>query len=381
MKIAISARTLSEQPRDGIAWFTFEFINRMVHNHPEHTFYLISDKKYVKPPVVCHNAEYIHLAPRNRHPLVTLLWHQMLLKHLIRRLEADIFIGPDGIIPLGCNIPTISVIHDLNHVHRPGDIPFFTRHFYRLFFPLYAKSAKRIATVSKFSAEDISSVYGIKPDKIDVVYNGVSGMFFPISDSEADEYRKSLTGGKPYFVFVSNFSPRKNVATLVKAFDRFRKDSGLDYVLVLAGGRLYLNDELDRAINESPYSDSVIFTGRMSHEELRKVYGAAVAFVFVPWFEGFGIPVIEAMRCGTPCIVSDNSSLPEVSGSAGLCVSAADTEAIARAMARLANEPALRRNLRDKGIKNSLRFSWDDTAIQMYNCILKALDPNAYTIF
>ncbi|HPT12419.1 MAG TPA: glycosyltransferase family 1 protein [Bacteroidales bacterium] len=381
MKIAISARTLSGQPRDGIAWFTFEFISRMVRNHPEHTFFLISDKRYQKPPFVLHNAQFIHLAPRNRHPIITVLWHQMLLKHLLRRLKVDIFIGPDGVIPLRCSIPCISVIHDLNHVHRPDDIPFFSRHFYRYYFPRYAKSATRIATVSKFSADDISAVYDIKPYKIDVVYNGVSGMFFPTSEAEADDYRNSLTGGKPYFVFVSNFSPRKNVGTLIKAFDRFRSESGSDYALVLAGGRLYLNDELDRAVNESPYKDSIIFTGRMDREELRKAYGAALAFVFIPWFEGFGIPVIEAMRCGTPCIVSDNSSLPEVSGGAALCVNAADTEACARAMIRIANEPALRRILRDKGIKNSLRFSWDDTAIQMYNSVLNALDPNAYTIF
>jgi glycosyltransferase involved in cell wall biosynthesis len=377
MKIAISARTLSEKPHDGIAWFTFEFINRMVHSYSEDHFYLISDKRYHKPPVLSHNIEYIYLPPRNRHPFITFFWHQWLLKRQLKRLKADIFIGPDGIIPLRCKTPCISVIHDLNHCHRPGDIPFFTRHFYRHFFPLYAKEAIRVATVSKYSAEDISDIYNISPDKIDVVYNGVSDQFSPVSAEEADEYRITLTGGKPYFVFVSNFSPRKNISTLIKAFDLFCEESGLDYDLVLAGGRLYLNDDLDRALNKSRNKESIILTGPMSREKLRKTYGAAVAFVFVPWFEGFGIPVIEAMRCGTPCIISDNSSLPEISGGAGLCVSAADTDAIAAAMIRLAGDPILRNHLRDLGIKNSLRFSWDDTASQMYNCILKALNSDA----
>ena len=377
MKIAISARTLSSEPGDGIAWFTFEFIKRMVQSHPEDSFYLISDRRYRKLPVYSRNVKYIHLPLRNRHPLIALFWHQVMLKHTLRRLGADVFVGPDGFIPLGCTTPCISVIHDLNHCHRPGDIPFFTRHFYRYFFPRFAGQAARIVTVSQFSAADISSVYGIPAAKIDVVYNGVSGQFFPVTDDEAENYRLKLTGGRPYFVFVSNFSPRKNVPTLIKAFERFRADSSADYALVLAGSRLYLNGELDRAIRESSYADSVIFTGRLSRDELRKVYGAAAAFVFVPWFEGFGIPVVEAMRCGTPCIISDNSSLPEVSGGAGLCVSAADTEAIAMAMARLANEPALRRRLKDEGIKNSLRFSWDNTAAQMYNAIGKTLDDHA----
>ena len=377
MKIAISARTLLSEPRDGIAWFTYEFISRMVRSHPEDTFYLISDKRYGKPPVYSRNVKYIHLPPRNRHPFIALLWHQVMLKNVLRRLQADVFIGPDGFIPLGCSIPCIAVIHDLNHCHRPGDIPFVTRHFFRYFFPLYARQAARIVTVSQFSAADISSVYGIPNEKIDVVYNGVSGQFFPVTEEEAESYRLKLTGGRPYFVFVSNFSPRKNVPTLIKAFDRFRAGTDTDYALVLAGSRLYLTGELDKALRESPYGDSVIFTGRLSREELRKAYGSAAAFVFVPWFEGFGIPVVEAMKCGTPCIISDNSSLPEVSGGAGLCVSAADTEAIAAAMTRLADEPALRRRLKDEGMKNALRFSWDNTAAQMYESIVKTLDANA----
>jgi glycosyltransferase involved in cell wall biosynthesis len=377
MNIAISARTLSEEPGDGIGWFTYEVIRRMAHRHPGDMFYLISDKKYNKPPFVSRNIEYIHLAPRNRHPVMWYFWHQFLLRHLLRRLKADVFLGPDGIIPLRSPVPCVSVIHDLNHCHRPGDIPFFARHYYRHFFPRFARDAARVATVSKFSAEDIANEYGIPREKIDVVYNGVSGMFFPLPEAEAEKIRKKVSGGKPYFLFVSNFSPRKNVVTLVKSFDLFRKESGLDYNLVLAGGRLFLNGELDQAVKESPYKDSIIFTGKMSREHLRKLYGSALAFVFVPWFEGFGIPVIEAMRCGAPCIVSDNSSLPEISGGAGLYVSAADTKAIAGAMGRLAREPALRHYLGDLGIKNSLRFSWDDTAKQMYRTILKTVYPDA----
>ncbi len=373
MNIAISARTLKEEPGDGIAWFTYEVIRRMVRDNPGEKFYLISDRHYDKLPVDGDNVEYIYLWPRNRHPLIWYFWHQVMLRPVLKRINADLFIAPDGIVPLRCKIPCIPVIHDLNHCHRPEDIPFFTRAFYRYFFPLYASKASRIATVSDFSANDIAITYGIKKEKIDVVYNGVPEFFSPLSPDESDAFRAEMTDGRPYFLFVSNFSPRKNVTTLIKSYDLFRKNTGLTHNLILTGGRLYLNKELDRAINASPYKDSIIFTGNVGRDRLRLLYGSATAFVFVPWFEGFGIPVAEAMRCGVPCILSDNSSLPEVGGGAGLYVSAADAEAIAAAMARLACEPALRRHLSEEGLKNSLKYSWDNTATRMWQCVTKTI--------
>ena len=151
----------------------------------------------------------------------------------------------------------------------------------------------------------------------------------------------------------------------------------MDYCLVLAGSRLYLNDELDSVIRDSEYRGSVIFTGRVDRTKLRLLYGSSAAFVFVPWFEGFGIPVIEAMRCGTPCIVSDNTSLPEVSGGAALPVSAADTEAIAEAMRRLVSDKSLCHQLTQAGLMNVKRYTWDETASAMWRCILKTVNRDA----
>jgi glycosyltransferase involved in cell wall biosynthesis len=377
MNIAISARTLKEEPGDGIAWFTFEVIKRMVRDNPGEKFYLISDRHYKNLPVNAPNVEYLYLWPPNRHPLIWYFWHQIMLRPVLKKIKADIFIAPDGIMPLRCKIPCIPVIHDLNHFHRPSDIPFIIRTFYRYFFPIYAARAARVATVSDFSANDISITYGIKRDRIDVIYNGVSEVFSPLSSDESEAFRGEMTDSKPYFLFVSNLSPRKNVVTLIKAFDLFRQQTGLNHNLILTGSRLFLNKEIDKAIRVSPYKDSIVFTGNAGRDRLRLLYGSATAFVFVPWFEGFGIPVIEAMRCGVPCLLSDNSSLPEIGGGAGLYVSAADTEAIAAAMARLAGEPALRRHLSDEGLKNSLKYSWDKTAAEMWNCVTKIVTGNA----
>lgn len=372
MIIAINARTLRSVPRDGIGWFTYEVIRGMVRNHPEHMFVLIGDRRPGPLPVEGTNIEYITVPLRTVHPLLWHMWHEYLLPPVLKRIRADVFIAPDGMMPLRTDVPCIPVIHDLNHEHRPGDIPHGECRYYRRRFPLFAKKGARVATVSDFSAGDIAATYGISPDKIDVVPNGVAELFSLPLPGEAEETRKQYTGGRPYFLFVSNFSPRKNVETVIKAFELYRQKSVGDHVLLLAGRRLYLTREMDRHLEASLYGNDILFTGSVTRDVLRRLYGAAEALTFVPWLEGFGIPVVEAQRCGTPCILSDSSSLPEVSGGAALCVSAADAGAIAEAMARLVTDGALRRRLVAEGHANSLRYTWEKAAEEMWNSIIKA---------
>ncbi len=395
MIIAINARTLRPVPHDGIGWFTLEVVRGMVRDHPEHRFVLIGDRrhkrvpeqgnsqherlpaaggsKYELFPVEGSNVEYITIPLRTVHPLLRQLWHEFLLPGVLRRCGADIFIAPDGIIPLRTDVPCIPVIHDLNHEHRPGDIPWCERRYYRHYFPRFARRAARVATVSRYSAEDITATYGISPGKIDVVPNGVAEMFSPPAPGEAEATRREFTGGRPYFLFVSNFSPRKNVEAVIRAYNIFRSRGGGDHLLLLAGRRLYLTREIDRALASSPWGGDIRFTGSAGREVLRRLYGGAVALLFVPWLEGFGIPVVEAQRCGTPCILSDSTSLPEVSGGAALCVSPADAEAIAAAMARLITDEALRRRLTQEGLANSLRYTWQNAATEMWNCISRTV--------
>ena len=396
MIIAINARTLRAVPRDGIGWFTYEVVRGMVRNHPEHRFVLIGDRRYDRLPaksggkgkrlrddsggkhggfpVEGSNVEYVTIPLRTVHPLLWHFWHEYLLPPVLKRIRADVFIAPDGMMPLRTDVPCIPVIHDLNHEHRPGDIPRRECRYYRKRFPLFVQKGMRVATVSHFSAGDIAATYGISPDKIDVVPNGVADIFSPPLPGEADETRKQYSGGRPYFLFVSNFSPRKNVEAVIRAFELFRQRGGGDHVLLLAGRRLYLNREMDMHLEASPYGNDILFTGSVTRDVLRRLYGAAEALTFVPWLEGFGIPVVEAQRCGTPCILSDSSSLPEVSGGAALCVSPADAGAIAEAMARLVTDGALRRRLAAEGYANSLRYSWETAAAEMWNSVIKATE-------
>ncbi len=377
MIIAINARTLRAVPRDGIGWFTREVTAGIIRDHPGHRFVLIGDRRQKEPPVAGDNVEYVTLPLRTVHPLLWRFWHEVLLPPVLKRIKADVFIAPDGIMPLRTDVPCIPVIHDLNHEHRPADIPVRERRFYRRFFPQYARKAARVATVSQYSAEDIASTYGIDPDRVDVVPNGVAGLFSPPLPGEAEKTREDFTGGRPYFLFVSNFSPRKNVEAVIRAFELYRRSNDGEHVLLLAGRRLYLTRETDRMVAASPYCSDILFTGSVGRDVLRRLYGGAEALVFVPWLEGFGIPVVEAQRCGTPCILSDTTSLPEVSGGAALCVSPADAEAIAGAMARLVSDGALRRRLSADGMQNSLRYTWERSAREMWSSIIRSTNSNS----
>ncbi|MRR18571.1 glycosyltransferase family 1 protein [bacterium] len=372
MIIAINARTLRVVPHDGIGWFTHEVVRGIVSAHPQHRFVLIGDRRFRVLPVEGKNVEYITIPLRTVHPILWYKWHELLLPGVLRKAGADLFVAPDGMMPLRTSVPCLPVIHDLNHEHRPGDIPWWERIYYRRYFPLFARKAARVATVSEFSAGDISQTYGISREKIDVVPNGVAEIFSPPLPGEAEETRREYAGGRPYFLFVSNFSPRKNVEAVIRAYNIFRSSNDSDHRLLLAGRRLYLTRELDRALEASPYGRDILFTGSVTRDVLRRLYGGAVALTFVPWFEGFGIPVVEAQQCGTPCILSDSSSLPEVSGGAALCVSPADAGAIAAAMARLVSDEALRRRLAEEGYKNSLRYTWQNAAGEMWNSNIKA---------
>ncbi|MBA4322724.1 MAG: glycosyltransferase family 1 protein [Odoribacter sp.] len=369
MKIAISARMLKGIPDDGISRFTYEVVKRITVNNPSHKFVLIFDKEFDGSLIFSPNAEGIVLKPATRHPLLWYYWHEWLLPEILQKTGSDLLLSPDGIISTRSSVPSIPVIHDINFYHRPHDIPLHNSLYYRYFFRKFAGKAARILTVSAFSKDDISSYLGINPASIDVAYNGVSEYFTPSIPAETEKFREKLSGGNPYFLFVGNFSPRKNIPGVINAYNQFRSSTPFNHKLVLTGGNLFLNKETDRLSKTSPWSSDIILTGSVLHEELRLLYSSATALLFVPWFEGFGIPAAEAMRCGTPVILSDTTSLPEIGGNAALFVSPENTLEISNAMVKVITDDTLRKSMIEKGIIESQRFTWDNCADSVWRSV------------
>lgn len=373
MVIAVNTRLLINNIHGGIEWFTYEVLNRVVSSNPGHRFIFIFDRPWDQKFIFADNVEPVFIGPRAVHPFLWYWWIEKSVPKVLRKTGADIFISPDGMIPSAVDIPCIPVIHDISFMHRPDDIPFLKSLFYRNWFPRYASRAARIMTVSQFSASDISSTFGIDRSLIDVVYNGASEEFYP-DPGPLTPIIPGFEEERSFFLFVGNLSPRKNLPNTIRAYERFRNETANDIMLVITGGRFFLNGELDRLYRRSQYRDDIIFTGSLGREELRRLYSNALGLLFVSWIEGFGIPVVEAMRCGTPVITSDSSSLPEIAGDAAILTNPGNITEIADAMKKVATEKETRETMVSRGYDNVARFTWDNTAVTFWNSVGKVIN-------
>jgi glycosyltransferase involved in cell wall biosynthesis len=294
---------------------------------------------------------------------------------MLHKLKADLFLSPDGYLSLGSKTPAIAVFHDLNFEHYPKDLPFAERFYYRTFFRKYAKRANRIATVSAFSKSDIQKQYQVDPSKIDVVYNGAGEFYSPVSEDIKKATREKFTDGRPYFFFVGSLHPRKNLVNLFRAFDLFRQQTPGEHVLLIAGAKKWWTGEIASVFESMQHKDSVIFAGRLTADDMKNVMGSALALTYVSYFEGFGIPIVEAFRCGTPVITSNRTSMPEVGGDAVLLTDPFNPGDIASAMKRLVDDESLRNQLIQDGFERAKIFTWDKSAERLWQCIEKVLNP------
>ena len=228
-------------------------------------------------------------------------------------------------------------------------------------------------TVSNYSKQDICKTYNIQPSKIDVSLNGVNNSFYPTGLQNQIATRKKYSEGKDYFLFVGALHPRKNIKRLLMAFDQFKSITKSGNKLLIVGAKMWWNDELESCFDQLTYKEEVIFTGRISLEELKALYSSALAFCFVSYFEGFGIPIIEAMKCGCPVITSNCTAMPEVAGEAALLVDPYNTDSITSAMIKLNSNNELRAELSEKGLIHSQKFSWAATADALWRSIEKVL--------
>lgn len=376
MRIAVNTRLLLPNKLEGIGWFAHETLSRITTAHPEHDFIFLFDRPFDKQFVYAPNVMPVVIFPPTRHPLLYKLWFDHLVPAALRKHRADLFVSPDGMLSLRTTVPQLPVIHDLNFEHHPEDLPKAYRTYYRDRFPRFAKKAARIVTVSHFSKADIVERYGIAAGKIDVVHNGVSTIFTPLSPAEKEASLHQLTGGAPYFICVGALHPRKNIARLLEAFDRFAAQDG-GTRLVIVGEAFWWDRRMKSAWEKMQHKDRVVFTGRLGQADLRKAMGAALALAYVSYFEGFGIPVVEAMRCGVPVLAARATSLPEVAGDAAVYCDPFNVDDMVAGLQQLATDAALRERLAAVGLERAARFTWQATADGLWHSIAKTLDGAA----
>jgi len=373
LKIAVITRLLIADRLDGIGRFTNETLKHITASHPEHQFLFLFDRPFHERFIFSNNITPLIIPPQARHPLLFLAWFELSIPLVFNKHKPDLFFSPDGFLSLISHIPSVAVIHDLNFEHFPGDLPWTIRNYYQKMFPLFARKARRIATVSEYSKQDIIDHYKIPARKIDVVYNGCSEQFKPLDAEAQHKVRQQFTDGADYFIFVGTIHPRKNLVNLFKAFDLFKETDHNGIKMVLAGARMWWTDEIKDSFETMNHKEDVIFTGRVSDPDLSGLMASALALTYVSNFEGFGIPILEAFNCEIPVITSNISSMPEVAGNAALLVDPFSIESIAEAMQKIAFDPQLRNQLVKNGSGQKELFSWKKTADKVWNTIETSL--------
>lgn len=371
MKIAINTRFLLTDKLEGIGRYTFEVVRRIVEKHPEHEYLFLFDRPYENRYLFNSRVRPIVLPPPARHPLLWYLWFEYAVPYALRKHRPDVFFSPDGYASLRAALPTLMTVHDLAFEHFPAHTPKLVRAYYRYFTPRFCEHAAHLLAVSDYTAADIVQQYGISRKKITVCGNAARGGFRPLSEPEKQAVRRQYSAGQPYFLYAGAIHPRKNVHRLIEAFTAFKAGAPRPAQLLIAGRVAWQAGPVQQAYEASSAKADIHFLGFVPDQELHRLLGGARAFVYPSLFEGFGLPILEAMEAEVPVITARAASMPEVAGEAALLVPPTDVEALAHALARADADSSLRASLVEKGRLQRQQFSWDKTAAIVYHRLLR----------
>lgn len=370
MVIAVNTRLLLNEP-EGYGYFIHGLFQNLAKNHPKHQFYFLFDRPYRKQYIFSSNVHPLVVSPPARLPILWKYWFDVKVPFVLNKIKADVFVSPDGYCSLTSSRPQCMVVHDLGFLHHPQAYKKNHVRFLKRNTPKFLRKAKRVVTVSQFSKEDILKYYKINPDKIDVVYNGVKAIFHPLSFEEKTAVKEKYTEGTEYFIYIGAIQPRKNLINLLKAFSLFKKRLQSNMKLVIAGRVAWKNEEFLKLIKTYKYKADVVLTGYLPEEELSLLLGAAYALAYPSLFEGFGVPVVEAMKCEVPVLTSEKTAMQEIAGDAALYFDPNDPVDIADKLMLIYKDEKLRREQIEKGKSIAEKYNWQQSAELLWQSILK----------
>ena len=373
MRIAVNTRFLLSDYLEGYGYFTFEIFKYLTNRYPEHQFIFIFDRPYDKRFIFAPNITPIVIGPPARHPLIWKYWYDVKIPVLLKKYKADVFVSADGLCSLTTKVPQCLVVHDLAFLHYPSHIKKSQLIFFKRYVPKFLNKAKSIATVSQFSKQDILHHYKTDPRKINVVYSAAKEIFKPVAIEMAEETKNKYANGMEYFLYVGAIHPRKNLLNLLKAFSIFKKRQKSNIKLILAGRLAWKYEFFIQNLKKYKYREDVIMLGYLCEDELVKIMASSYALVYPSLLEGFGVPVLEAMKCNVPVITSSHSSMEEIAKDAALYAAAENFEDIAENMMRIYKDENLRKELIEKGKIIALQYSWQRTAELLWQSILRAV--------
>jgi glycosyltransferase involved in cell wall biosynthesis len=375
MKITFDAHPLVEKFKSGIGMYEYNIIKSLIDMFPEDSYYYnffsvsdtidkINELKYFDK-----GFSKIHVCDKLSYGTYKAIWNLIPLKYQrFFNYKSDISHFFNYMLPPGVHGKKIITVYDMVYKAYPEVVRFKTKTMLNLGLKKSIKNSDKIITISEFSKSEIIKYFPECEDKIDIVYCGVDyDLFRPISNEQAITNVKNkygITG--QYLLYLGTLEPRKNIERLIEAYSKILKDVSDPPTLVISGGKGWMYDTIFEKVNELNISSNIIFTGYIDKHHIPILLSGAVAFIFPSLYEGFGLPVLEAMACGTPVITSNLSSLPEVVGDAAILVDPYSVEAICEAIIKVTIDEALRESLSKKGIDRSKLFSWDAAALKLH---------------
>jgi glycosyltransferase involved in cell wall biosynthesis len=287
-----------------------------------------------------------------------------------------VFVSCDGFCSIHTKVPQCLVLHDVAFLHYPSFIKKSHLLFYKRYTAKFLSKAASVVTVSEFSKQDIIKQYKTEAAKIDVVLNGVKEIFQPVNDEDKAAIKNNYTDGKEYFIYAGAIHPRKNLMNLLKAFSVFKKRQQTNMKLMLVGRLAWKYETFEKDLKSYKYRNDVVMTGYVEDKELVSLIGSAYGMIYPSLFEGFGVPVLEAMRCDVPVITSADSAMQEIAKDAALYFDASSHTDMADKMMLLYKDENLRKDLILKGRQIAKQYNWHKTADLLWQSIQKTCKQN-----
>jgi glycosyltransferase involved in cell wall biosynthesis len=374
-KIYIEGTPLFSNSRSGVGQYVKRLTEAMQQLEPENTYTVFGFHFIFKrnlPPDDISPAfarKYIRFVPGRAYNLLYKKIVKLPIDILLRSKPDVVIYGNFAFWPLWTGAKSIVVVHDLGFVDVPEYVETKNRAFLQKFVPYSIKKATHVVTISDHARRRIIDTYGVDPDKISLVPPSVDhSVYYPRKKVEISASRKKYNLPKEYFLFVGTLEPRKNLVGLLDAYAALPAIIQRRYPLVLVGGRGWADDEIQDRL--ARYKNlPIIRPGYVHDDDLPAVMSGARALLWPTYYEGFGMPPLEAMACGTPVLTSSTTSLPEVVGTDALTVNPADIAEITDGILRLATDDILHANLRTRGIQRARKFTWNKSAQQMLDAI------------
>lgn len=367
LSIGVNAHLLSFTPgyrRAGVSQYTEQIVRHLMASLPrsDDTLTVFAGPSVPPDGYVPDGVRWVSSRLPTGHAPGRILWEQSIAPVVAARTGLDVLFCPVNVVPLACPVPSVVTVHDLAFLAYPEAFHAAKRRYLTAMTRLSVHRARRVIAVSAHTRDDLTRHFGVCSARIAVIPNAADDRYGPADDpAVVTRFKAEHNLPERFILFVGTLEPRKNLRRLIEAF-ALLGDAEADVTLVIVGASGWLTSDIAPLVQSRGLSDRTIFTGYVPDVDLPRWYQAATVFCYPSLYEGFGLPVLEALACGTPVITARTSSLPDVTGDAACLIDPSDVQDIAHALRSLLADEARRQEMSEAGIARSRLYSWERTA-------------------